>query len=390
MMILQQTRGALSSGDQLALDLPFAVTKSLTARIGPTPDFTRASAATFIGSDGLVQYAAADQPRFHHDPTTLECLGLLIEESRSNRIIQSENLAAASWSKNGHSITVNSVASPDGNLTADTVNVTTAYAGYIGSQIISVAAGQSYTASFWHKRGTATDARYSVRNENNFSFIVPLTSYYSRTSSLWTRISFSFIVPAGCSLLSLRLNNDSASTGTMFLWGAQLEAGTDVTSYIPTTTAGVVRSADVCSISDLSFYNATEGSVVGQSAITTSSASTSPELIRFGSADDKIQIGNTNAASQAVSPVIASGGVTTYNSASGTATVGASRKIASAYKADDAISAFNGSLGAADTSVTLPSGITTCTLFANSTGTFASLKYYRRRLPNAKLQALTV
>ena len=93
MMILQQTRGALSSGDQLTLDLPFAATKSLTARIGPTPTFTRASAATFIGSDGLIQTATTNTPRFDHNPLTLACRGLLIEEGRTNLVFPSATLS---------------------------------------------------------------------------------------------------------------------------------------------------------------------------------------------------------------------------------------------------------------------------------------------------------
>jgi hypothetical protein len=43
--------------DGLSLDLQFAADKTLTARRGPTPDFTRGSTATFVGSDGLIQSA---------------------------------------------------------------------------------------------------------------------------------------------------------------------------------------------------------------------------------------------------------------------------------------------------------------------------------------------
>jgi hypothetical protein len=43
--------------DQLALDLQFAADKTLTARKGPTPAFTRGSNATVVGSNGLVRYA---------------------------------------------------------------------------------------------------------------------------------------------------------------------------------------------------------------------------------------------------------------------------------------------------------------------------------------------
>jgi hypothetical protein len=53
--------------DGLSLDLQFAADKTLTARRGPTPAFTRGSTATFVGSNGLIQSAAINIPRFDHD-----------------------------------------------------------------------------------------------------------------------------------------------------------------------------------------------------------------------------------------------------------------------------------------------------------------------------------
>ena len=84
--------GGSMNPDKLSLDLNFAVDKTLTARKGPTPTFTRGSTATFIGSNGLIQSSSIDGPRFDHDPITLACKGLLIEESRFNLIFPSDTL----------------------------------------------------------------------------------------------------------------------------------------------------------------------------------------------------------------------------------------------------------------------------------------------------------
>ena len=62
------------------LDLNFAATKTLDRRI----TFTRDSVGTFTDENGMVKYASNNVPRFDHDPTTGESLGLLIEESRTN------------------------------------------------------------------------------------------------------------------------------------------------------------------------------------------------------------------------------------------------------------------------------------------------------------------
>ena len=54
------------------------------------------------------------------------------------------------------------------------------------------------------------------------------------------------------------------TTSDVFIWGAQFEAGSFASSYIPTTSAAVVRSADVCSITGAAFtgfYNASEGTI---------------------------------------------------------------------------------------------------------------------------------
>jgi hypothetical protein len=57
------------------LNLDFAKTKTLDPRV----TFTRASTATFVGANGLIQTAASGAARFDHNPTTGESLGLLVE-----------------------------------------------------------------------------------------------------------------------------------------------------------------------------------------------------------------------------------------------------------------------------------------------------------------------
>jgi len=71
------------------LDLNFAENKSLIDSITGRNliTFSRSQSgkeATYVGSDGLIKYAGADEPRFDYDPETGESLGLLIEEQRTN------------------------------------------------------------------------------------------------------------------------------------------------------------------------------------------------------------------------------------------------------------------------------------------------------------------
>jgi len=57
-----------------SLLLDFAKRKSLIDAISKTNliTFSRSSAGTYIGADGLIKTAAADESRFDHDPVTDE------------------------------------------------------------------------------------------------------------------------------------------------------------------------------------------------------------------------------------------------------------------------------------------------------------------------------
>jgi hypothetical protein len=70
------------------LDLQFAATRSLVDNISGRNliTFSRAGSATYTNSTGNRQTAATNEPRFDHDPITGECLGLLVEEQRTNSI----------------------------------------------------------------------------------------------------------------------------------------------------------------------------------------------------------------------------------------------------------------------------------------------------------------
>ena len=319
------------NADGLALDLQFAADKTLTARKGPTPVLTRASAATFIGSDGLIQSAAINAARFDHDPVTLASRGLLIEEGRTNLVF------------------------PSDTLTTQTRTVTAV----------------AHTLSFY---GTGT-----VVLSGAHSATVNGTGAYP------SRQSLTFTPTAGSLILTV--------TGTVQF--AQLEAGSFATSYIPTTTSTLARSGDVCTItgSDFtSFYNQSEGTIVGSGLTNSPTTNAGPELFRSndGTSNNRIQLGMTNFPAQAIRPFIVASGTTTYSSTQGTATVGVERKVGVAYKTNDAISAFNGTLGTLDTTVTPPTNCNQVNLFAAlGAGTISAIRYYKKRLPDAKLITLT-
>ena len=75
-----------------AVTLDFQNSKQLDPRV----TFSRSSSATYTNSAGQVVSAAENEPRFDHDPTTGESLGLLMEESRTNLFLNSAVLVTQS------------------------------------------------------------------------------------------------------------------------------------------------------------------------------------------------------------------------------------------------------------------------------------------------------
>ena len=316
--------------DGLSLDLQFAADKTLTARKGPTPVFTRASTATFIGSNGLIQSVAINEARFDHDPVTLASRGLLIEESRTNLVFPSDALATQTR-------TVTAVA---------------------------------HTLSFY---GTGT----VVLSGTHSATVVGTGAYPTRTT-------LTFTPTAGSLTLTV--------TGSVTQ--AQVEAGSFATSYIPTTTGSVVRSADICSITGADFttvYNQSEVSIFSELEFSANNASAIVHCSN-GTANEVLALTQFSAPSR-LAIFVVDGGVTQ-------AAVNANANPNQVYKT--AISAklnsfqfvLDGVLGTKDTAGTMPTptqiniGKTQTVVHLN--GRIKQIKIFRKQLSDAKLQALTV
>jgi hypothetical protein len=182
------------------------------------------------------------------------------------------------------------------------------------------------------------------------------------------------------------------TTSDVFLWGAQLEAGGFATSYIPTTTGSVVRSADVCSITGgafSSFYNNSEGTLVSNSYSNAISPTTQNPVVSIENGISQIlrirHIGATNRLGVIVSGV-------TSSPSSGFDAINTLYKLALAASSTGADYAINGTqiadsfTGSSLTADNMKLSVSTAGL---SNTTLASIRFYRKRLPVAKLQSLT-
>ena len=406
------------NADGLSLDLQFATDKTLTARKGPTPVFTRGSTGTFVGSNGLIQSAAINAPRFDHTSAGV-CRGLLIEESRTNICLQSENLATT-WAGGGRTISSDFATSPDGLTTADKIVENTANSLHGIIQIPSTVSGVTYIGSCYIKAAGRNFALiYTGASPANGRYIsIPadgtgtvLGLYGANPSNVslqyvgngWYRVSILFVSSGtGSSLEIYASTNGTTATYTgdgtsgILVWGAQLEAGAFATSYIPTVASSVVRSADLCSITGsgfTSFWNTNEGAMFASGDPRGSASGSTLVMANPGSNANQIAFDRSTTA---IKFGIANSGTYTA-SIQQNSTNGSFVKISGAYATNNARSALNGVLGTPDTSVIVPTNLNRFNIgsagaasseFAN--GCISEIKYFRKPLSNAKLQALTV
>jgi hypothetical protein len=412
----------LDSDDEfLSLNLQFSRDKTLIARRGPTPVFTRASTATFVGSNGLIQSAAVNEPRFDHDPLTLACKGLLIEEQRANLLLRSEDFGT-SWSNDAGRVAVatNVIASPSGAITADKITENSVLLErriLIGT--VTAVASTVYTYSCFLKAGERDFAQlaFGTTFGNQFqNFIIggvnagTLGSGSGVTSPQiialpdgWYRCTAT-VTSAGSGVTQVTIGPADSSTlgkwgtylGTVgsgiYAWGAQLEAGAFPTSYIPTTTAALTRSEDVCSITGSNFsgfYNQSEGTMFAN-AFTPASGDRTVLATDDDTANEMIRL-----RTEGTNPFfkVADGNSELVAIDAGTVVGNTAFKLIGAYKVNDFASSINGGSVVADNTGTIPTvdrmrigagqgGNTMC-------GHITSLRYYRKRLTNFKLQSLT-
>jgi hypothetical protein len=124
--------------------------------------FTRSTTATFVGSNGLIQSAAINAPRFDFNPATLAPNGLLMEEQRVNLMTYSEQFDNAGWSKTNSTITANATTAPDGAISADTITDDITLGQHQANQNFSTVSGTTYVLSCFFKQDTARYARLAL------------------------------------------------------------------------------------------------------------------------------------------------------------------------------------------------------------------------------------
>ena len=410
-------RVASSENYHPALFLDFSNTSlSLDSRI----TFTRGSQATYFDSTGTLQTAGNNVARSNafqdYNPSTLAPLGFLIEEQRTNLFLYSAQFDDATWGKSNCTITANSVTSPAGTTTADTLTITAA-GGAMNQTTQTFTAGSTVTITVFAKKNASNFMRVELGNLVNcwFNLNTGATATNSAGSGNvlfsaksiqainngWYRCSVTVTTSVLTTLAVLIYatdtdNNTSSINSSIYLWGAQAEVGVFATSYIATTTAAATRLADSASITGTNFsnwFNATEGTfaIVGDYSYI---ATLAPGLLKVadsGSDNNRMFLA-ISAGTQRLSVVTA--GVEVADISRSGVVAGTVFKQAAAYKDNDFASCINAGTVGTDAIGAVPTGLVALYLSRDNTfnypnGHIQRLSYYRTRLANATLQSLT-
>jgi hypothetical protein len=314
----------------MALDF---TTASLDSRV----TFTRSgNTATCVNSSGNIALVNADLPRFDFNPTTLICNGLLVEEARTNLLL---------------------------NSLLNGTNLST--------QIVTTTA-VAHTLSFY---GTGQ----IVLTGTSSATVVGTGAYPARQT-------LTFTPTVGVLTLTV--------TGTVQY--AQLEVGSFVTSFIPTDGTTKTRNADVAVMSSTNFsnwYNATEGTFVTWFNIPIDLTTGFPTFIcaSDGTSGNRMVL-TSNSGSNNLNLETIVGGVAQVGFFP--SYVSGSTRVAYGFKLNNSNYGKDGVAGTTDTACTVPT-VNRLNIGSNQTsgnqlnGYVQKVFFYPQRIINAELAAFS-
>ena len=391
---------------------PTAGTKTPGIRLVTSGDAVYAWGAQLSDSASLDTYvpvygaavtsAAYYGPRRDFDPVTLACKGLLVEEQRVNTIVGSANFSGGGtgWVLDGASLTASATAGPDGSLSATSIVQGTGNNRTYQFDNSSVTGSKVFSIYVKPNAGSSLSITAVGGMSPNGPAVINATTGavtgFTGASSVavgngWYRVFLPVTVSVASGGGTYWVISGPASS--VFIWGAQLEAGTFATSYIP-TIASATRNADVASVSTQAFpYNQSEGSVVVNATLGNTSTNGPVALtINDGTGSNEIYILQTVGTGTRRSVLIYVGGVPQATLAESlTNTVGLTTKVAGAFKLNDVAGSIDGGTVVTDTPpATIPT-VNTMRIGNVAAGSQAfngwirQITYLPRRISNADL-----
>jgi hypothetical protein len=358
-------------------------------------DVVRATTATRVNASSLIESVGLNIPRI--DYTNGSCPSLLVEPQRTNLFTYSDQFDNIAWSKFQATVTANNTTSPEGISTADKLESSTN-----GTAVLFRTASTGATAStisVYAKAGTNNILDIGFTNVTDFTVKANLTTgtITSATSGItgtitnvgngWYRVTATRTMTAsGTAFINSATN---ISGRFIYIWGAQLEAGSYPTSYIPTIASTVTRNADVISKTGISsLIGQTEGTLFCDVNLNSRANFTyfaiAPNITSV-SAYIGIFVTSSIIGFEVIISGVVQSGINFTNSSTGRFKIGA------AYKNNDFAFYINGNLIGIDTLGNIPacSELGLNAFSQAQTLNYNSAQLYKTRLTNTELQSLT-
>jgi hypothetical protein len=339
----------------------------------PLPfDFTRASSATRVNKQGLIETVASGVPRI--DFTDAKG-ALLLEPQRTNLITYSSDFSQ--WGVIGTpTLTSNYGISPDGTQNSTRIQFNNSDRIYEG---VSVSGDITYSV---YLKGVG-----QVRlRDNDSSNIKDIT-----LTSEWVRYEFTF----NDTITNVQIQQ-SVGTSDLEIWGAQVEVGSYATSYIPTQGSAVTVVKDVCTgAGNDQVINSTEGVLYAEIAALADDGTSRYLSISDGSFTNRVSMYYSSSAN-IIGARIVVGGSSIFLNAAGQTQYN-NNKIAVKWKLNDYKLYINGVQVAANISGGTFTSSTLSEISFNDGGTGIAYMYgnvkdlqvFNTALTDAELIALT-
>ena len=389
----------------------------------PSATFFIWGAQLNIGSTAKPYFPTTDRlnvPRLTYQNGGGGCPSLLLEKQSTNLNIYSEDYTNATWDKLDIVTTnySNVVISPDGTQNASKLIPNTTSSSYHGLQLSSgrpsLTGGVVYTYSLFAKAqgytkirlqnfSQAVRAQFDLSNGTLINQSGTTTTFIDSMGNGWYRIGFTYTQSSTQSsywnILVVSTDDNSSTAPVAFsgngtdaiaIYGAQLEASTYATSYIPTTSASATRVADECSKTGItSLIGQTEGVLFVDFVFTAFDGSAKWIAFLGGGANYIGLYANSN--TYIIGEV---SNTTSQFSGAYSFSVGQRYKIAIAYKANDFAYYVNGSQITTSSSGTVPTTSDFTFLYSTTNDRIGGKVYnqmalFKTRLTNAELASLT-
>lgn len=356
--------------------------------------YTRASSATRTDSTGSIEVLANDVARYDYDPVSKAQKGLLIEETRTNMLTNSQGDDTTYPTRSG--VTATTVAgftagAASGVFFAD--NTVTRYAYKSAAAALTAAA--PYTLSFIVEMTDAGGAPTpsAATTSGDFSPIIEgdpsgLTFTVTSLGSNRYRITATRASAIGAGLTHGVAKYNTQSARPFKVTAMQLEAGSYATSYISTGASTVTRAAETATITGTnfsSFYNQGAGTLIVEGTINVTGGTFIS--LSDGTSNNRITLRPSGSSKS----VITTGGVAQATLTGPAASVGVVQKLAVAFDATGATLVVDGAVAASSGAITVPT-VDRMIIGDGASGSGAAINghirriaYYPTKLSDAKM-----